>query len=93
MLDNIAAPYGSRQLCCTPARARRNHWWFFFNGIDIQGDSENYTIGFQYPFFLSDDDELMYAIAADFKRASLLGQRFPFSLGADDGETPFSACA
>lgn len=64
-----------------------------FDGLDIQVDSENYSIGFRQPFFLGDDDEVAYAITADFKRASssLLGQGFSFSPGADDGETRVSA--
>jgi hypothetical protein len=42
----------------------------FSDGLDIQGDSGNYIIGFQYRFYLGDDGELVCAITAGFKRAS-----------------------
>ncbi|MBV1877709.1 MAG: BamA/TamA family outer membrane protein [Pseudomonadales bacterium] len=64
-----------------------------FSGLDIEGASESYSLGFKQPFQLANEDQLILTLKGEFKRAasSLLGQGFSFSPGADDGETRVAA--
>jgi hemolysin activation/secretion protein len=63
-----------------------------FDDLDIESETTTWGASLSHPFYRTSRAELRAGVAGELRRSetSLLGERFSFSLGADDGEWKLS---
>ena len=64
-----------------------------FNEIDVESNSSSFQAGLSWPVIKTLDDEVRLEASLEHERSttSLLGRRFSFSEGVDDGQTKITA--
>jgi len=92
---SYSIPLTSRDTTAT-FRYRRNEYLNvedLFDPLDIETESDVYEFTVRHPFYRTVNDEFAVAFSADYQEeeAFLLGERFSFSPGAEDGESKVTA--